>query len=117
MLHTLISTLRRQRQVDLCEFKDSPVHIVNSRTARATRETLSQNKTSQAVVACTFNPSTWEAEVVNLCEFKASLVYSMSSRTVIEKPYLKSPKTKQNHNKTNHCLLKIHQGFTINILL
>jgi hypothetical protein len=34
--HTLVSVLRRQRQMDLCEFKASLVYIVYSRTARAT---------------------------------------------------------------------------------
>ena len=29
-------SLRRQRQVDLCEFKANLLHIVSSRTARAT---------------------------------------------------------------------------------
>ena len=32
----LIPTLRRQQQIDLCEFKDSLVYRVSSRTARVT---------------------------------------------------------------------------------
>ena len=32
----LVSILRRQKQVDLCEFETSLVYIVSSRTARAT---------------------------------------------------------------------------------
>jgi hypothetical protein len=35
----------------------------------------------QAVVAYTFNPSTWEAEARWISEFEASLVYRVSSRT------------------------------------
>ncbi|MCV4939129.1 hypothetical protein OFC17_30570, partial [Escherichia coli] len=36
---------------------------------------------SQAVVAHTFNPNTWEAEAGRSLEFKVSLVYIASSRT------------------------------------
>jgi hypothetical protein len=32
----LTSALKRQRQVDLCEFEDSLVYIVSFRTAKAT---------------------------------------------------------------------------------
>jgi hypothetical protein len=35
----------------------------------------------EAVMAHTFNPSTWEAEAGEISEFKASLVYRVSSRT------------------------------------
>ena len=37
--------------------------------------------TSRAMVAYTFDPSTWEAEQSDLCEFQASLVHKVSSRT------------------------------------
>ena len=37
----LIPALWRQRQVDLCEFKASPVSRMSSRTVRLHRETLS----------------------------------------------------------------------------
>jgi hypothetical protein len=41
----LIAALRRQRQVDVCEFKVSQVYIVSSRTVRAIhRETIFQKK-------------------------------------------------------------------------
>ena len=33
----LVPAFRRQRQVDLCEFKTSLVYIESSRTARATQ--------------------------------------------------------------------------------
>jgi hypothetical protein len=43
----LITGLRRQRQVDLCEFKSSLVYIESSRTTRAThRIPVLQNKTT-----------------------------------------------------------------------
>ena len=35
MVHPFISVLRRQRQVDLCEYKASLVYRVSFRTARA----------------------------------------------------------------------------------
>ena len=34
----VIPVLRKQRQKDFCEFKASPVYVVNSRTARATQK-------------------------------------------------------------------------------
>jgi hypothetical protein len=40
----LILTLRRQRLVDLCEFKASLVYRASSRTARLYKETLFQRK-------------------------------------------------------------------------
>ena len=40
----LIPALRRQGQVDLCEFKSSLVYIVNSRTARTTYVNLVSKK-------------------------------------------------------------------------
>jgi hypothetical protein len=39
--------LRKQREADLCEFKDSLDYETSSRTAKATRETLSW-KTKQS---------------------------------------------------------------------
>jgi hypothetical protein len=45
------------------------------------RKKEKQQKMSWAVVAHTFNPSTWEAEAGGFLEFKASLVYRVSSRT------------------------------------
>ena len=62
----LIPTIGRQRQADLCEFKISLIYRVSSRTARTVthKNPVSKNKkNSQAVVAHTFNSSTWEAEV------------------------------------------------------
>ena len=38
----LFSALRRQRQVDFCEFEASLVYRVSSRTSRAMQRTLSQ---------------------------------------------------------------------------
>ena len=48
-MHILIPALRRQRQVDFCEFDSSLVYRVHSRKVRATHiETLfPQNKTEQ----------------------------------------------------------------------
>jgi hypothetical protein len=44
----LIPALRRQRQVNLCEFKVSLVYRVSSRTARATqRDSALKNKTNE----------------------------------------------------------------------
>jgi hypothetical protein len=40
----LISVLRRQRQVDLCEFEASLVYRLSSRTARATQKNLVSKK-------------------------------------------------------------------------
>jgi hypothetical protein len=43
--HTpFIPALGRQRQADLCEFKDTLVYRVSSRTATATQQNLSSNK-------------------------------------------------------------------------
>jgi hypothetical protein len=53
---------------------------------------------SWAVVVCTFNPSTWEAEAGRF-EFEASLVYRVSSRTA--RAIQRNPVSKQNkQNKT-----------------
>ena len=43
----LIPALGRKRQVDLCEFKDSLVYRVSSRTARDTQRNLVLKKTKQ----------------------------------------------------------------------
>ena len=45
----LIPALKRQRQVDLCEFEASLVYIVSSRIARTVsqRNPVSKNKTKQ----------------------------------------------------------------------
>ena len=43
-LTPLILVLGRQRQTDLCEFEDSLVYRLSSRTARATQKILSQKK-------------------------------------------------------------------------
>jgi hypothetical protein len=40
LLDFSLPALRRQRQADLCEFKDSLVYRVSSRTARATQSNL-----------------------------------------------------------------------------
>jgi hypothetical protein len=52
-----------------------------------------------AVVAHTFNPSTWEA---GISEFKASLVYKVSSRTARATQRNPVSKTKQNNNNNNN---------------
>jgi hypothetical protein len=55
-------------------------------------------KEGRAVVAHTFNPSTWEAS----SEFKASLVYRVSSRTataIQRNPVLKTRKRKKSKRK------------------
>ena len=39
---TLISALRRERQVDLCEFKASLVYKMSSRTARTQKNPISK---------------------------------------------------------------------------
>ena len=45
LAHVFIQTLRRQRQVDLCDFKDSLVYRVSFRTSRATqRNPVLKNK-------------------------------------------------------------------------
>jgi hypothetical protein len=40
----LVPVLRKQWQADLCKFQASLVYIVNSRTARTERNTVSKNK-------------------------------------------------------------------------
>jgi hypothetical protein len=49
--HTsLIPELLRQKQADLCDFKDSPVYIMSSSPARATqRDPVSKHKTKQRI--------------------------------------------------------------------
>ena len=55
-----------------------------------------------AVVAHTFNPSTWRQRQADLCEFEASLVYRASSRTgskATEKPCLDKTAKKEKESK------------------
>jgi hypothetical protein len=56
----------------------------------------------QALVAHTFNPSTWEAEAGGFLEFEASLVYIQrefqDSQGYTEKPCLEKPKHKTKQN-------------------
>jgi hypothetical protein len=60
----LIPAFGRPRQVDLCEFGDSLVYRVSSRTARATqRDPVSKtNNNNNKNVRLTVNHSTQEAE-------------------------------------------------------
>ena len=74
----MIPGLRKQKQAVLCEFEPDLIGRVSSKTTYylekpclknqkhaglLQRKTLSQKtKTCQAVVAHTFNPSTWEVE-------------------------------------------------------
>lgn len=44
---SLIGTLRKQRQGNLCEFKASLVYIINSKRARTASEILFQKQTNQ----------------------------------------------------------------------
>ena len=44
----------------------------------------------RAVVAHTFNPSTWEGEQADLCEFKASLVYKVPGQLYRETLFQKT---------------------------
>lgn len=45
--HALRPTLRRQKQVDLCEFQASLIYRVSSKTAKATQRNSVSNQTKQ----------------------------------------------------------------------
>ena len=48
MAHTFSPSIRRQRQVDLCEFRASLVYILSSRIARAiSRDPVSKHKKTE----------------------------------------------------------------------
>jgi hypothetical protein len=54
--------MERQKRVDLCEFKASLVYRVSFRTQKPCTKKKKKKKKSGAVMAHSFNPSTWEAE-------------------------------------------------------
>jgi hypothetical protein len=62
----------------------------------------SRHISSRAVVAHTFDPSTWGGRGRQISEFKASLVYRMSSRTAraTEKHCLRKTKTNKQKEHT-----------------
>ena len=49
----LIPALRRQKQIDLCEFKVSPVYRASSRVARATQRKHGSKKVNKNVEVLT----------------------------------------------------------------
>jgi hypothetical protein len=50
----------RQRQLDLCKFKDSLVHIENSRPPRLHSETLQEEEGEEAIAATSITSMTKE---------------------------------------------------------
>jgi hypothetical protein len=62
-----------------------------------------QDRSCQAVVAHTFNPSTWEAEAGEFLSLRPALVYRVSSRTAraTQRNPVSKNKTKQNKTKQN----------------
>ena len=54
--HAFNSSTRRERQVDLCEFKASLVYRASSRTARATQRNPLSKYQRKKVVRCADTP-------------------------------------------------------------